>query len=49
MAPSGLITATAGGYAGAAFARRLPALWLRRLVVAVGATLTTVYFIKTYF
>ena len=44
-----LITATAGGYAGAAFARRLPALWLRRLVVAVGATLTTVYFIKTYF
>ncbi|MBL8440778.1 MAG: sulfite exporter TauE/SafE family protein [Betaproteobacteria bacterium] len=44
-----LITATAGGYAGAAFARRLPALWLRRLVVAVGATLTTVYFIQTYF
>ena len=30
-------------------ARRLPALWLRRLVVAVGASLSLIYFIKTYF
>jgi uncharacterized membrane protein YfcA len=44
-----LVTAMAGGYAGAAFARRLPALWLKRLVVAVGASLTVIYFFKTYF
>ncbi len=44
-----LVTAMAGGYAGAALARRLPALWLRRLVVAVGTVLTIIYFVKTYF
>lgn len=44
-----LVTAMAGGYAGAALARRLPALWLRRLVVAVGTALTIIYFVKTYF
>lgn len=42
-------TAMAGALAGAALARRLPALWLRRLVVVVGSTLTAVYFAKTYF
>lgn len=42
-----LATATVGGYAGASLARRLPALLLRRLVVAVGATLTAIYFFKT--
>lgn len=41
-----LATATVGGYAGASLARRLPAVWLRRLVIAVGATLTLVYFAK---
>jgi hypothetical protein len=41
-------SATAGGYAGAAFARRLPAPILRRFVVAVGTLLTIVYFYKTY-
>lgn len=41
-------TATIGGMAGAAVAKRMPAIWLRRLVIAVGATLTTVYFFKTY-
>jgi len=41
-----LATATIGGYVGAAVARRLPALWLRRLVIAVGATLTVIYFGK---
>jgi hypothetical protein len=25
----------------------LPAVWLKRVVIAVGATLTVVYFIKT--
>lgn len=44
-----LVTATVGGYVGALFARRLPALWLRRLVVAVGSTMTVIYFYKTYF
>jgi uncharacterized membrane protein YfcA len=43
-----LATATIGGYAGASLARRLPALLLRRLVVVVGATLTVIYFYKTY-
>lgn len=44
-----LCTATLGGYAGARLARRLPALWLRRLVIAVGASLTVIYFVKTWF
>ncbi|MQY51707.1 sulfite exporter TauE/SafE family protein [Rhodocyclus gracilis] len=44
-----LVTAMAGGWAGASLARRLPALWLRRLVVAVGSGLTLIYFIKIYF
>lgn len=35
-----LLAAWAGGYWGARAARRLPALWLRRGVVAVGAALT---------
>ena len=43
-----LVTAMLGGYAGAAFARRLPAIWLRRLVVTVGSALTLIYFYKTY-
>ena len=43
-----IATAMAGAFAGAAFARRLPAIWLRRLVVAVGAALSLIYFIKTY-
>jgi uncharacterized protein len=42
-----LVTATIGGYVGAALARRLPSLWLRRLVIAVGATLTIIYFGKS--
>ncbi len=44
-----LVTAIIGGYAGASLARRLPGRWLKRLVIAVGATLTVVYFIKTYY
>ncbi len=42
-----LVTAAIGGYVGAAFARKLPAKWLKRLVIAVGSFLTIVYFIKT--
>lgn len=44
-----LVTAMIGGYVGASLARRLPAVWLKRLVVAVGASLTVIYFGKTYF
>lgn len=44
-----LVTAIIGGYAGAALARKLSALWLRRAVVTVGSVLTIVYFFKTYF
>jgi uncharacterized membrane protein YfcA len=43
-----LVSATLGGYTGALLAKRLPAIWLRRLVIAVGATLTAVYFVRTY-
>lgn len=42
-----LVTAAIGGYVGAAFARKLPAAWLKRLVIAVGAVMTAIYFIKT--
>ena len=41
-----LVTALFGGYAGASLARRLPSLWLKRLIIAVGATLTVIYFVK---
>jgi uncharacterized membrane protein YfcA len=44
-----LVTALIGGYAGASLARRLPARWLKRLVIAVGTALTLIYFAKTYF
>jgi hypothetical protein len=39
-----IATATVGGYWGASMARKVPALWLRRLVIAVGAFLTLYYF-----
>lgn len=43
-----LATATVGGLAGASVAKRMPALWLRRLVIAVGSSLTVIYFFKAY-
>ncbi|HMM54784.1 MAG TPA: sulfite exporter TauE/SafE family protein [Candidatus Desulfobacillus sp.] len=42
-----LATATLGGYLGAAVARRIPAVWLRRFIIAVGGVLTAYYFQKT--
>ena len=39
-----LVTATIGGYWGAAVARKLLALWLRRFIIAVGGVLTVYYF-----
>ena len=40
--------AFAGGLLGARLARRLPALWLRRIVIAVGTALSGYYFGKYY-
>ena len=42
-----LVTATLGGYWGATIARKIPALWLRRFIIAVGFLLTVFYFYKT--
>lgn len=42
-----LATATIGGYWGASIARKIPAVWLRRFIIAVGFTLTVFYFYKT--
>ncbi len=39
-----LVTGTVGGYAGAAWARRIPALWLRRFIIAFGALLSAGFF-----
>ncbi|MEO0317951.1 MAG: hypothetical protein RL404_1628 [Pseudomonadota bacterium] len=43
-----LVTAAIGGHVGAVFARKLPNLWLKRVVIVVGAVLTVLYFLKTY-
>lgn len=42
-----LATATLGGYWGATVARKIPALWLRRFIIAVGFILSVFYFYKT--
>lgn len=42
-----LATATLGGYAGASVARKIPAVWLRRFIIATGLILTAFYFQKT--
>ncbi|MFC5767982.1 TSUP family transporter [Thauera sinica] len=39
-APIMLATATLGGYVGATLARRIPPVWLRRCIIAVGRPLT---------
>jgi uncharacterized membrane protein YfcA len=43
-----LATATLGGYWGASVARRVPAQWLRRFIITVGAALSAFYFYKTF-
>ncbi|TFW00965.1 sulfite exporter TauE/SafE family protein [Oxalobacteraceae bacterium OM1] len=43
-----LATATLGGFFGASIARKIPALWLRRFIIAVGFGLTVYYFYKTF-
>jgi uncharacterized membrane protein YfcA len=42
-----LVTGTLGGYLGGRVARRIPALWLRRFIVALGSLLTLAYFYKS--
>ena len=42
-----MVTAGLGGYIGAHVAKRLPGQWLKRIVIAVGVTLTVVYFVKS--
>ncbi|QDF96299.1 permease [Azoarcus sp. DD4] len=43
-----LVTGTAGGYLGAAVARRIPARLLRYFIIATGTVLTAYYFSKTF-
>jgi uncharacterized membrane protein YfcA len=43
-----LATAAVGGYWGAVGARKVPAAWLRRFIIAVGSALTVYYFYFTY-
>ena len=43
-----LATAAIGGYWGAVGARKVPAVLLRRFIIAVGTTLTVYYFYTTY-
>lgn len=42
-------TAILGGYGGARAARRIPAPWLRGIIITVGFALTGFYFFKMYF
>jgi hypothetical protein len=42
------IAAMLGGFGGASIARKIPAQWLRRFIIAVGFMLTGLYFYKTY-
>jgi uncharacterized protein len=37
-----------GGYVGAHYAQRVPQLWIRRLVILVGAGMTVYFFVKAY-
>ena len=44
-----LTGATLGGYAGGLLGNRLPARWLRALVLSVGSSMTLYYFATTFF
>lgn len=41
-----MVAATAGGYAGAHWARRLPAVWVRGVVIATGLGMSLVFFLR---
>ena len=42
-----MVAATAGGFAGARLARRMPVQWVRALVIATGLAMSAVFFIRT--
>ena len=42
-----MATATLGGFAGARLARRLPAAWVRMLVIATGVAMTALFFARS--
>ena len=41
-----MLWATAGGWAGARLARRLPARWVRLLVIVTGLVMSAVFFVR---
>jgi uncharacterized membrane protein YfcA len=41
-----MLWATAGGWAGARLARRLPTPWVRMLVIATGLVMSAVFFVR---
>lgn len=42
-----MVAATAGGFAGARLARRMPVHWVRALVIATGLVMSAVFFART--
>lgn len=40
-----MVMATGGGYVGARVARRMPVIWIKRLVVLVGAAMSVLFFV----
>ena len=42
-----MVAATAGGFAGARLARRMPVQWVRALVIATGLAMSAVFFART--
>jgi uncharacterized membrane protein YfcA len=43
-----LVASTFGGYWGATVARKVPARWLRRIIIVAGSILSVFYFYKTF-
>ncbi len=43
-----IVGAVVGGYYGAHYAQRLPPIWVRRFVIAVGSAMTLYFFVKAY-
>ncbi len=43
-----IVGAIAGGYFGAHYAQKLPALWIRWFVILVGSGMTAYFFVKAY-
>jgi uncharacterized membrane protein YfcA len=38
----------AGGYLGAHYAQKIPAIWIRSFVILVGSAMTVYFFVKAY-